>query len=162
MRRGLTIIELLLALSLLTVIMLAVASWTQTTASATAKAAEPGRWRAAGEAVLQLIHDDLAIGDFGTNDQGPRVKIIDGDLQIRTRAAPASGFVGSITHRYEYHAPSHELALEQLRPDGRRHTRLLVDRVDRWKCEIDDEQRVLTITIGLNTDLEIAREYVLP
>ena len=56
MRRGLTMIELLVALSLLTLIVLAAASWTQVTSKASATAAEPLRWRAAAEAVPTCPH----------------------------------------------------------------------------------------------------------
>ncbi|MCH8151425.1 MAG: hypothetical protein IH830_03515 [Planctomycetes bacterium] len=104
MRRGLTMIELLLAVSLLTPITLAIAAWTQVAARASASAAEPMRWRAAAEAALQLIHDDLVTGDFsgdfssgfsgaqigGRSDQKPRVEVVDGMLRIRTRATPGS------------------------------------------------------------------------
>ena len=62
MRRGLTMIELMLAVSLLAVLMLAVTSWIQVTARAGATTIEPARWRGAAEAVLQLIHDDLVTG----------------------------------------------------------------------------------------------------
>ncbi len=161
MKRGLTMIELLLALSLLTMVMLAVASWTQVTAQASATAAGPARWQAAAGAVLQLVHDDLATGDFGTNSPGTRVAVIDGVLQIRTRAGASSDLVGPVTHHYKFDPHAHEVQLEQRKASGQRRTHLLLDGVDEWQCEIDDERGILTVAITSSKGLTVARSYVL-
>ncbi len=161
MRRGLTMIELLLALSLLAVVMLAVASWTQVTAQASATAAGPVHWRAAAEAMLQLIHDDLATGDFGPEVRQTPVAVIDGVLEIHTRAGASSDLVGPVTHRYRLDASAREMKLEQRTASGRRRTHLLLDRVDQWKCAIDDERETLTVTIASREGSSVTRSYVL-
>lgn len=179
MRRGLTMVELLLAVSLLTPITLAIAAWTQVAARASASAAEPMRWRAAAEAALQLIHDDLVTGDFsgGPTDrssQQSRVEVVDGMLRIRTRAtpgswtAPAPGRVtpgsvtGPATHRYIFDAFSGELRLRQRTAHGAQSIRTLLDRVRQWQCEIDHEHNLLTIAITSIRGPAVARSYVLP
>ena len=160
MKRGLTMVELLLALSLLSVIMLAVASWTQVTANAAASMAGPVRWRAASEAVFQLIHDDLVSGDFGGG--APRVDVVDGVFRVTTRATGFSDLVGAVTHRYRHRADSRELLLEERVSDGRRRTRVLLDDVSEWRCEIDPEERLLTVMLASGDDLEATRSYPLP
>ena len=177
MRRGLTMVELLLAVSLLTPITLAIAAWTQVAARASAVAAEPMRWRAAAEAALQLIHDDLVTGDFaggfsgpqsgGRSDQKPRVEVVDGTLRIRTRATPGSwtapgGVTGPATHSYIFDAFSGELRLRQRTAHGEQRTRPLLDRVRQWQCEIDQEHNLLTIVITSIQGRNVARSYVLP
>ncbi|MHC4414372.1 MAG: prepilin-type N-terminal cleavage/methylation domain-containing protein [Planctomycetota bacterium] len=162
MKRGLTMIELLLALSLLSVLMLAVATWSQVTTRAGASAAEPVRWRAAAEAVLELIHDDLVTGDFGPPASRRPVELIDGVLQIPTRPAPSSGLVGPVVHRYGFNASSGELQLEQRAASGRRRTRLLLDRLEDFQCAIEDRRAILTVTITFGEELEVGRSYLLP
>ncbi|MCH8342417.1 MAG: hypothetical protein IH983_00330 [Planctomycetes bacterium] len=176
MRRGLTMIELLLAVSLLTPITLAIAAWTQVAARASASAAEPMRWRAAAEAALQLIHDDLVTGDFAegptdSSSQESRVEVVDGMLRIRTRAtpgswtapAPAPGTVtGPATHHYIFDAFSGELRLRQRSAHGAQSTRPLLDRVRQWRCEIDHEHNLLTIAVTSIQGRNVARSYVLP
>src|SRR5882672_6848049 len=64
MRRGLTLIELLLAIALLSGIVIAAGAWTGIAGHAATRASEPMRLQIAANAALQLIHDDLAVGDF--------------------------------------------------------------------------------------------------
>ena len=132
MRRGLTMVELLLAVSLLTPITLAIAAWTQVAARASASAAEPMRWRAAAEAALQLIHDDLVTGDFAEGPTDPsshesHVEVDDGSLRIRTRAVGSEVIIGPSLHRYILDALSGELRLRQRTLDGKLSTRPLLD-----------------------------------
>lgn len=172
MRRGLTMVELLLAVSLLTPITLAIAAWTQVAARASASAAEPMRWRAAAEAALQLIHDDLVTGDFSEGPTDPsshesHVEVVDGMLRIRTRATPGSwtapgNVTGPATHGYIFDAYSGELRLRQRKAHGEQSIRPLLNRVRRWQCEIDHEHNLLTIAVTSIQGRNVARSYVLP
>ncbi|MCH8166198.1 MAG: prepilin-type N-terminal cleavage/methylation domain-containing protein [Planctomycetes bacterium] len=168
MRRGLTMVELLLALSLLSAILLATASWTQVAARTTADSIYPVRWRAAAQAVLQLIHDDLVTGDFtdtqrGRRNQNARVAVVNGALRIRTRAIGHTGDVtGLAIHRYAFDAYSGQLRLDQQTVTGTRYTRPLLDQVQEWQCVIDEEQNLLTVTITSSEESVIARSYLLP
>jgi len=90
MNRGMTMVELLLALALLSGLMLACVSWT--TAASRALATEGGRasWRAAAERAVELVDETLAVEDAGLRargDRGPRVALGDMSIDVRTRAA---------------------------------------------------------------------------
>jgi len=164
MRRGLTMLELLVAVSLLAMLMLGVASWIQVTARAGARGADPGRWRGAAQAVLQLIHDDLVTGDLGAAEREKPVEIVDRVLVVRTRVRVSDDTVGPIAHRYKFDTSSNTLKLEQRLANGRRTTRPLLDDVGEWKCSIDDQRTALTVTI-VRRDSDtgaVERRYQLP
>lgn len=167
MRRGLTMVELLLALSLLTGIMVAIASWTQVTARASTAVAGPLHWRSAARAVLQLIHDDLVSGDFGEPkgrrpNQKARVEVVGDVLRIRTRLVGLRDHAGPVAHEYRFEASSGEVRLGQRSGQGRSSTRLLLDQVHAWQATFDDENRVLTVTITSTGGTTAKRSYILP
>ncbi len=166
MRRGLTMIEVLVALGLLSALVFTLTSWIQTTARAGALA-EPVRWRVAAEAVLQLIHDDLMTGDFLTEQQRrrsrqPRVMVENGSLRIRTRAVQPGDETGPTIHRYELDILISELGRTN-EAKGRRHTtRLLLDDVGSFNCRIDEEHTMLNVSITSGSRQSIQRSYPLP
>ena len=166
MRRGLTMIEVLVALGLLSALMLTVTSWIQTTVRASTLA-EPMRWRVAAEAVLQLIHDDLMTGDFLSEQQRrrnrqPRVMVENGSLRIRTRAVQVGDETGPTIHRYELDTITDELGRTNEPKRGRHMTRLLLDDVDSFNCRIDEERTILTVNITSGAGQSIRRSYLLP
>jgi type II secretory pathway component PulJ len=152
-------IELLLAVSLLSMLTLGVASWVQTTARSSAQCAAPLRWHAGAQAVLQLIHDDLASGDFAADDRSlrpsPRVRVVDGALHLETRAGRA------VQHIYRLDVPGHELALTRV-AGGRRSARTLLQHVQDWQCTLDENQRILTVSIASLEAATLTRRYQLP
>lgn len=164
MRRGLTMLELLVAVSLLAVLMLGVASWIQVTARAGASDHQPARWRAAAHTVLQLIHDDLVTGDLGAAQRRTPVEIVDRVLVVRTRVRAPDDIAGPIAHRYKLDTSSNILQLEQRLSNGRRATRPLLDDVGEWHCSIDDQQTTLTVSIAPRgrDGQAITRRYELP
>jgi len=93
MRHGMTMVELLLALALLSGLALACVSWT--TAASRALASEGGRasWRVAAERSLDLVDEAFAVDDArlrtggGRGERGPRVEIGDGWITAGSRAA---------------------------------------------------------------------------
>ena len=166
MRRGLTMIEVLVALGLLSALVLTLTSWIQTTARA-GTLAEPMRWRVATEAVLQLIHDDLMTGDFLSEQprrrrRQPRVIVEDGSLRIRTRAVQGGDEIGPTVHRYELDALTRELGRSNEPKRGRHTTRLLLDDVRNWSCRIDEERTMLIVSITSDTGQSIQRSYLRP
>ena len=166
MRRGLTMLELLVAVGLLSALLLATASWTRVAARSSTSTAEPMRWRVAAEAVLSLIHDDLATGDFANvgrrgRNQAPRVEVTYGTLRINTRSVAPGDVIGSVTNRYTLDSFSGELQLDQRTRLGRRSARLLLDGVSKWKCELDEEKDILTISIVSNDATGVGRSYLL-
>jgi len=88
-----TMVELLLALALLSGLALACVSWT--TAASRALAIEGGRasWRVAAERSLDLVDEAFAVEDArlrtggGRRERRPRVEIGDGSITVGTRAA---------------------------------------------------------------------------
>ena len=161
MRRGLTMVETLLALSLLAVVMVAVISWIGVTARTGALAAEPARWRAAADAILSLVADDVTTGDFGSQAPRRTVQVIGRVLEIHTRrrgAAPA----GSIVRRYRLDERIGELQVQDRSQSGRRTTRTVLTGVDEWTCAIDDERRVLSVTIASDRGWSTTGRFPLP
>ncbi len=165
MRRcGLTMIEVLVALGLLSALMLTVTSWIQTTVRASTLA-EPMRWRVAAEAVLQLIHDDLMTGDFEAEqerNQQSRVMVENGSLRIRTRAVQGGDETGPTIHRYELDTLTSELGRTNEPKRGRHTTRLLLDDVASFNCRLDEERTILTVSITSGSGQSIQRSYLLP
>lgn len=167
MRRGLTMIELLVSLGILSAVTLTTVAWTQSAVRAT-RLAEPMRFSAAADAVLQLIHDDLATGDFELDesrrrDQGsPRATIVEGSLRIQTRAVNFSTVAGPVIHHYTLDRVTDELQLREEDATGRENSRILLDQVRDWDCAIDDENNVLTVLITSMVGRGLARSYRLP
>ena len=58
-RRGMTLVEVLLSVSLLSAILIAALAWTRTSAVLTARASGSLRWEVAAESVLRRIGDEL-------------------------------------------------------------------------------------------------------
>lgn len=155
-RRGLTLIEMLLALTLLAAIAGVTAAWTKTATQLASSAVEPARLRSAAQAVLEIIHDDLKTGDFVTHDSVERVTCKDGSLRIQTRDR------GSVTvHTYRL-KPQTE-TLELLKGDSSNSASIvLVGSATRFDCEIDAARTVLTVAITMKDGAILARRYALP
>src|SRR5262245_45979586 len=112
--RGLTLIEILVAVGLMSLVMIAAASWIQTTTRASSEFATPARWEVAAQAVLALIHDDICTGDFESHRQAKdgirleRARVNDGRLSIMTR-----GHGEPCTHEFTLDTLKGELSLEE-------------------------------------------------
>jgi hypothetical protein len=145
-----TMIEMLVALALLGAITAAIVSWIQVTIHAGARYAEPARWSAAADAVLQRIHDDIVTGDFGGDAREPQVSVNDGALSILTRPMMADSAPGPTLHRYTFDRVAGALRMESFtggRPTGQRDVRPLLGRVTEWNCTIGEEHTTLTVAI---------------
>lgn len=159
MRRALTIIELLLALSLLSTLLIATASWLQVSARSTTELAAPAQWNAIAQRVLELIHDDLAVGDFlPKNSQAdaekPKVSLIDRHLRIATRDG------GAAYHEYVLDHSTKRLVL-RIVPEGAGTTnRTLLGGVEQCEYELDQKSRTLTVKIASTTGTIVERSYV--
>jgi hypothetical protein len=130
-----TLIETLLALALLGIVVAAATSWTTGAARASSAAAELARWEMAARETLRLIADDLACGDFDGREERVR---IDGPrliVQTRDEAGPAA------------HTYSLEDATLMLSRAESRVASVLLDEVDDFTLTLDEETRVLTVTL---------------
>ncbi len=163
--RGLTMVELLVALALLSAIMLGVGSWVGATARASTSVAEPLRWTSAAEAALQRIHDDVMVGDFEDSDQSDqsqedeRVAVDDDILRIRTRSSWISDVSGVVIHEYAFDRRTNELQLVQRNNVGTEHRYLLVDQVSLWSAQLDEETGVLVVIIVSTDGVTRGRRY---
>ena len=153
-RRGLTLIELLLSLLLLTAVAGASASW-MSFAARSAESTKPERWRASAERVLGLIEQDLLTGDFeiipSRRERDPelaKVRIESEDLIVRTRDR------GPAEHRYHLDDDHHRLMLEAA------DERALLGEVSAFDIVHDAEGARLAVTIESADGSSVAREWV--
>ena len=158
--RGLTLIELLAALALLGMLTIALASWTQTTLRVSARTSREQPWLSAADAALARIGEDLLVGDFEPPPPGrgkstsvpPRVVASANRLVITTREVGAV-----LDHAYILERFRHRL----VRRSGDSQSLLLGD-VGEFNCSVDDEKKLLTVTIASTTGLIRTRRFALP
>ena len=74
------------------------------------------------------------------------VAVIDGVLEIHTRAGASSDLVGPVTHRYRLDASAREMELDQRTASGRGRTHLLPDQVDLGQRAVDVRRGTLHST----------------
>ena len=117
--RAFTFLEVIVALTLMSILALASLSWVQTAMGFTVRAGEPMEWETAARAVLSLIHDDAATGDFGDQTEAAIIEIEDNVLEIRTRTRSDSAHpIGvSIIHRFSWNKERNEIRFEEIFPD---------------------------------------------
>ena len=160
-QQGMTLVEVLVSLGLLSAVMLGVVSWTQVSGRELAAAVEPARWERAAAAVLQSIQDDLLIGDFQAEGaETPRVRIDEGQLVIPTRRGSHPG--GPLVREYAFDRAAGTLvATERTRVERRPDqtaARLLLGDVADWRCSLEDE--VLRVEILSTTGKWLVRRYL--
>jgi len=95
MSRGVTLIEMLLAVTLLSGVAVVTATWMSVVARSQTEFAPSVRWESAARATLDLIADDLASWDSAPRAREPRIRASQESLVIRTR----SGTDDSVTYR---------------------------------------------------------------
>lgn len=143
--RGLTMIETLLAIALLTLIVSAAASWTAMAGRLATISAAPARQETLLDAVCALIQRDLLTGDFevegrrGAPPPTPRVQVNDGVLEIRGRA--------NAIHRYHLDRTTRVL---QRTDSGT--PRVLLHGVDEFIVTLDDDNRTLDVAIEMRDE----------
>lgn len=164
MKRGMTLIELLAALSILTAVSVAASSWTVAAARTSASVSRQLNWERAANAALDAIIGDLIAGDFSTDDIG--VETNDDRLIIRTRDS------GPVEH--EYLVDDGRLMRLSFKTDGTGErtgssvhtTRVLVGGVTSWSVAIDEdeenEKRTLALTLVGPNGLQLTRSDTLP
>ncbi len=143
-QRGLTMVELLVSLALLSIVTAAGVGWLQTTAARGMVEADDVRWRAAAEKAIQRIAESIAISDFDPNERQPQVVVDDGVLRIRGREAG----VGRVTFAFAMDASTNRLE----RSSDQTNARPLLGDVDRWDVELtideaDPDRQWLDITL---------------
>lgn len=92
--RGLTLLEMLLALVLVALLASAAAAWIGTAMASGKRQADEARWAAAAEAALRRLGDDLRTFDARADRRGqsePRIMAGQDRCRIRTRAVLRDG-----------------------------------------------------------------------
>jgi prepilin-type N-terminal cleavage/methylation domain-containing protein len=162
MSRGMTLVELLLALTLMASTMAAVLSWTRTTAEAETAMTKDSRWRRSAHALMRSIHDDVRTGDLhpapaeGEEQPEPRIIAIDGSVTINTRS-PASR-TGQAFKRYALSQGA--VLLEISEQEGGERGRLLTSPlvlgdVSELDCELVDG--ALRVRLASTSGIEVER-----
>ncbi len=160
MKRGLTLFELVVSLSLLSAVMVVCLSWVQFAARSSAQVAEPLRWRLAAEQLLSRLEEDALTGDFaGAGDTRGRARVFakDGSLVIRTRSRREPR--GPTHHAYRL-GDDRRLTLQSAPLDSRTRrppARALLTDVARFTFTIDDTRRRLNIQIVSMTGAQTSR-----
>ena len=143
--RGLTLLEMLLALAILASICGIAAEWTRAAADVSRHLADPARWTQAARATTAFVRDDLLVTD---PDAAPedRVRREGTTTVVRTRAV--LGTPGDVVdHRFELDATNGVLRVVERRADGDAIARDLLHRVHDWTLELDAEAAVVRIAI---------------
>lgn len=168
MTRALTMVETLVALALLSALLMALAAWTQVTARATTEQEAPLRWLAGAEAVLALIEDDLACGDFPRKprrreeQREPRVTAAEGSLTIRTRTSDPGAAPGPSTHVYRHERSESRLDVQQTDAQRQNSVRPLLDGVAAWQCVVNEKEKTVEVTIVGEDAATLTRRWSLP
>lgn len=172
MRRGMTILEMLLALALLGAVCTLLTSWLTTIARFGATHGPCMEWRSAAVQALRAMEDDLACGDFEPPERGravkPRVEIVEGRvLRLATRSTSAydPAHPGAAIHEYRLEESTRILLIgiggSEGRSDRRVERSLLCD-VAQLDFELDEEKGVLTVTIRARSGDEVRRNLSWP
>jgi prepilin-type N-terminal cleavage/methylation domain-containing protein len=161
MRRGLTLLEVLLALALLASLVVGLSSWTTLAARFAAGTEHALQQESAAEALLRLVHDELMVGDFvgERDDERPRAAVdaSDGALVVRSRAGG-----GEVQRRFAFNETTSSITLHTEPPQqGEREQVVLTDVADAsWS--IDQEARTLTVALTMSGGDVYKRRVALP
>lgn len=155
-QRGLTLLEVVLSVSLLSGLFLASGQWLKTVAVLGAQAEGPVRWERGARALLQSIHDDIWTGDTTLGDALEPVEVTTHSLLIRTRAGGDDG--GPVTHEYEFLPTGSQIR----RGDLPRSSPPLLEDVAALALELDAEARTLEVRVDSTAGHRVTRRFWLP
>lgn len=153
MSRGLTLIEMLLSLAIVSGMMIVAIGWMQSADTASASARKELTWRIAAAAAMQVIHDDLATGDFELTRRG--------NTQPKSRVIVENDVLSIITRsggKPMVHVYSLDASILQMRRSSEETSRILLREVDDFICEHDEDEGVLIVTIR-RSDQALTRRF---
>jgi len=161
MKRGMTLLEVLLALALLASLVIASTSWTTLAATIGTRLERTLNTEASAEALLRLIHDAIAGGDStqDSESEAPRVRIDEasGALLIDARA---DGLATEI--RLEFDASRSVVAMHSGWRNERAPRDVILCAAKDATWVIDVELQELFVTLTLEDESVHSRRYVLP
>lgn len=148
--RGFTLLETLMAVALLSLIAVAVATWTRLVADAEATVRPRLALATTMAATTRQIEDDLRCGDLASmgepasrrtrrGERAPRVQVdATGQLVVETRDG------GPLVRIYAFDAETRSLSVSETR-GGRAVSRPLVNDLDSWEATFDPDTNELRI-----------------
>jgi hypothetical protein len=169
-RRGLTLVEVLGALSLLGLLMVACLSWTRMAVSHASNAGVRTRWERAAGAVLDLIGDGLRTGDACDPERKLRVDASAAVLVIRGRGSADGRLPGVVDRVYRRDPASGDLVVEEYAPvpfgvmptQAPLGARPLLGEVRATTFALDVPSRVLSVEVAGPNAAVARREYIVP
>jgi len=145
-RRGLTLVEVLLATALTALLAVAVGGYLQMVLRSAAQAMEPSGWRRAAEATLRIIADDLRTGAQSSDGGHERVIVRGRELQILSGFG--EGWEG-LGVRYRWDSATGELLRRAPRGiTGSATDRPLLGRLNQFELALCEEDGRLRVVIG--------------
>jgi prepilin-type N-terminal cleavage/methylation domain-containing protein len=139
--RGMTMLEVLLALTLLSTVSVAVATWLEISGRMSRDVDGQVAWERSAAAALRQIESDLLVGDLRQREDEPRVEVIPRGVRIRTRATG----IGSVTR--EYVLEPEESRLVRRDASSRSEERLLLVGVEAIACGWDEAEEILSVEL---------------
>ncbi len=160
MTRAMTLLETLLALALLGGISIASVSWLQIAGRNTQTIAEESRWLTAADAALDVINESLTTTDTNVPTHRELTDYLAGNLLViptRTDGRAARRLIGVEDNRLLLDdTPGRSVRISTTA------ARLLVGDVATFSCEIEEDSRLLTVTLESTTGLTRQRSAILP
>lgn len=173
-RRGLTLLEVLVALAIVSSLALAVFTWV----SSVARAAQAASSRASRDAtiagILRSIQDDLACRDFGAARDDPERRVVSvdaGTLIVRTRApsseigSPEMGsseIRGPIRRAYHYEQSDRMVVLRETTDDGVERRSILARRVDVFEVILAERGDQFVLSVAIDDGPVARRRFLVP
>jgi len=154
--RGLTLVELLLALGLLSGLSAVIASWSVTTLRGTRQLEEPARWRTAARSGLRHIQEALLVADEDGDDTALRARFEDGVLSILSRSSLSPGRTAIHAYRRDASRSKWLLAVE----GGAE--RILLLNVKSFDVELDESMRTLFVRLESGKGGAVERRFRIP
>lgn len=163
-RRGITLIELLATLSLLTILSIVSVSWMTTVLRSQSRLTSQASWHRASVAVLDLIGQDVLTVDrldTGGRSNTPRIVVEDNILRIRAR-----DHEGLSTQQYSFDEGSSELHRQYQGQRRQADQVALLGDTQAFVCELmlPSEERampILTVSLVANDGREVHRAFIL-
>ena len=162
MRRGFTLIELMAAIGLLSLIMVAGSGWVVFIAQSQSSLSQSLDWESSARAVLQLIHDDITTGDWALSDQSrsdskeSRITVQGSRLTLTTRTWGRA----SEKNEYQFNQMTGELSGGSNEKNNREPP--LLTRVQSFDCELLQEGKMLIVSLTSQDGDVATRRYRLP
>jgi len=156
--RGVTLVELLAALALLSLIAVAGSGWIATTARAQVAIGRVLDFESAADAALARIREDILRGDGPAYE---RVRIQDGTLIVQTRSLHASERGRAVERAYRHSPQQKALVVTERMLAGRERQSLLVAGVQTMRFQVVHDETGWTVEAAFQSTSGQSRQWSL-